>query len=69
MNQIFNLKLWMLISLIAGTALVSAVLTTLVIKQSFHSQISTCPPCETPPVKALPNSKGYRVPNDNGETF
>lgn len=71
-TQALKLKLWMLIALIAGTALISTWITTLSSSQS-SSQIITCPPCKQAScpthVKPPTNHNSYRVPNDDGKTY
>jgi len=71
-KQVFTMKLWMLMSFILGTAIISACLTT-VLSQSSQPQALVCPPCKqvspSEPLNSSPSRNSYRVPNDNGKTY
>ncbi len=71
LNQVFNLKLWVIGTLIVGTSIISIWVTTVIVSTSTPPQLLTCPPCK--PAVASP-TKSYnrnvdRVPNDNGKTY
>ncbi len=71
MNQVFNLKLWILVVLLVGTSIASILITITVTPKPNQSQLVTCPPCKPAHVSPVQKSspKVDRVPNDNGETF
>lgn len=71
LNQVFNLKLWVLVTLLVGTSIISIWVTTVIVSTPTQPQLLTCPPCK--PAVASP-SQSYnrnvdRVPNDNGKTY
>jgi hypothetical protein len=72
MNRIIEIKLGLLLVSLAGVAILSSVLTTIIVNRSVevpHPVCLTTPPATTQPEKTKPVPNSEWIPSNDGRKF